>query len=150
MSTKNQFINTRTPKNESPIRHPKSVSLAVSNAASGMNAACAFSFGATVVEDPAALESLLTLAAYPFPPSAWATLTTGGVARRGDGTRFSTRLAWQAGADRKDTDGKNIFTTATGASFGLMEWSLAVNQAWNRHDDAERFGGNYAVKPHML
>ncbi|KAI0527771.1 hypothetical protein F5B22DRAFT_632370 [Xylaria bambusicola] len=45
---------------------------------------------------------------------------------------------WQACADRKDTDGKHVFTVATEAAFGLVDKSLAVNQTWFCHDDAGR------------
>ncbi|KAI8949488.1 hypothetical protein F4801DRAFT_591112 [Xylaria longipes] len=125
-------------QDENPIQHLESVSFAASNAANGVSTVCAFSLGATlsgVLEDPAS-------SVYPFPltgvPS-WIAADSNGVASKRQDSAYSSMGAnWQACADRKDTDGKHLFTIATGAAFGLAERSLSVNQTWFCHDEAER------------
>ncbi|KAI1131664.1 hypothetical protein F5Y10DRAFT_286150 [Nemania abortiva] len=120
---------------ESPIQHLESVSFAVSNAANGVSTVCAFSLGATLSGGSGALDDSAV------PP--WATVVTGTKKGR-EAADSSTEVevgvdaAWQACADRKDTDGKHRFTIATGAAFALAERSLAVNQTWFCHDDAGR------------
>lgn len=58
--------------------------------------------------------------------------------------------AWQACADRKDTDGKHRFTIATGAAFGLVGRTLSLNQTWFCHDDAGRLVAFTGVARAML
>ncbi|KAI0105437.1 hypothetical protein GGR51DRAFT_188427 [Nemania sp. FL0031] len=136
-------------QDESPIQHLESVSFAVSNAANGVSTVCALSLGVTlsgnpgeVMADDDALNSHV-----PVPPStgvpSWATVAAG-VGKGGDDARAHMEVeaeaeaAWQACADRKDTDGKHRFTIATGAAFALADRSLAINQTWFCHDDADR------------
>ncbi|KAI1393700.1 uncharacterized protein F4822DRAFT_424163 [Hypoxylon trugodes] len=87
-----------------------SMSFAVSNAANGVYTICAFPLGhLTVPSDGSGA------------PATWV-----------------DNSAWQACADRKDSDGKHRFTIATGAAFALSDRYISVNQTWFCHDDAGR------------
>ncbi|KAI0439242.1 hypothetical protein F4803DRAFT_568670 [Xylaria telfairii] len=130
-------------EDENPIQHLESVSFAVSNSANGVSTICAFALGATLSKNTRILEDT-TASMYPFPfaearsrPAFIATSDDGATGKIRRGVRSATGAAWQACADRKDTDGKHRFTIATGAAFGLAEWSLSVNQTWFCHDDAQ-------------
>ncbi|KAI1429251.1 hypothetical protein F5Y12DRAFT_710156 [Xylaria sp. FL1777] len=116
-------------QDENPIQHLESFSLAVSNTANAVSTVCAFSLGAR----PVGVSDGHSSRAYPLAFEGALPVSKGE-----SHTDASTGPAWQACADRKDTDGKNIFTIATGAAFGLAERSLAVNQTWFCHDDAGR------------
>ncbi|KAI1281345.1 hypothetical protein F5Y07DRAFT_412395 [Xylaria sp. FL0933] len=117
-------------QDDNPIQHLESISFAVSNAANSVSTVCAFPLSATLaggVDD-------LTSAAYSFPFKGALSVAEGRNKARSD----SAEPAWQACADRKDTDGKHQFTIATGAAFAFAERSLTVNQTWFCHDEVGR------------
>ncbi|KAI1743963.1 hypothetical protein F4680DRAFT_408062 [Xylaria scruposa] len=129
---------------ENPIQHLESISFAVSNLANGVSTVCAFSLSDTLsakleaLEDPASSMDSLPFAGEPFRTATAAASDNGIISNRKAAGEPNIGAAWQACADRKDTDGKHRFTIATGATFGLTERSLSVNQTWFCHDDAER------------
>ncbi|KAI0858883.1 hypothetical protein F4860DRAFT_516333 [Xylaria cubensis] len=129
---------------ENPIQHLESISFAVSNLANGVSTVCAFSVSDTLSakleagEDPTPSMNSLPFVGESF-RTATAAASENGVTSNGKAAgKSGIGAAWQACADRKDTDGKHRFTIATGAMFGLSERSLSINQTWFCHDDAER------------
>ncbi|KAI0552058.1 hypothetical protein F4679DRAFT_537525 [Xylaria curta] len=129
---------------ENPIQHLESISFAVSNLANGVSTVCAFALSDTLSAKLEALEDFtLPIGSLPFVGESFRTTTAAasdnGVISNGKAAGQSgIGAAWQACADRQDTDGKHRFTIATGAMFRLTERSLSVNQTWFCHDDAER------------
>ncbi|KAI0816314.1 hypothetical protein GGR55DRAFT_674517 [Xylaria sp. FL0064] len=117
-------------QDDNPIQHLESISFAVSNEANSVGTVCAFPLSATLA---GGVDELIS-AAYPFPFKGALSVAEGGDKARSD----SAEPAWQACADRKDTDGKHQFTIATGAAFVFAERSLAVNQTWFCHDEVGR------------